>query len=281
VSTGGALSGSVPEPRAIHPVLRARFIPADGREADVLRRYEDPRPAYAIEDAQAQWSADDVARAAPGADDRLITIWMPPDAQEGFPLPAIQGRGRAIVARGKGAASIEWAPGVVVARCEAEAREEVTAAVLDFSFLERELRQLESFLKEAERRAREDLPAAHRLRGKDRSGWEPLARAFEQVTAARLTFARLEPQLAPGARDLGAGGRRWFARLCRSARISARLEAASDRLEALEDFYEGANQRIAEFRWYREGHRLEKGIIGILLFECVLMIAEIVIHLRH
>ena len=106
-----------------------------------------------------------------------------------------------------------------------------------------------------------------------------MLRKQEKVTGARLTFARLEPQFATRTRDLRAAGRRWFLRLRRAGKIFDRLEATSDRLEALEDFYEAATQRISDYRWYKEGHRLEKGIVGLLLLECSFMVADIVLHL--
>ncbi|HVZ33708.1 MAG TPA: hypothetical protein VG963_14855, partial [Polyangiaceae bacterium] len=61
----------------------------------------------------------------------------------------------------------------------------------------------------------------------------------------------------------------------------ARLEALSDRLEALEEFYDAATQKVSEHRWYREGHLLEIGILLLLLFECALMGADIYLHQRH
>jgi hypothetical protein len=281
MSLGGARSGSLSAPLPASPALRIRFSSEERPGDKVIRRYDEPRVAYAIEDVEGQWTGEDIARAAPGSDDRLITVWLSSDSLEEFPVPPVDGGRAAVVLGPQRRESIEWRPGVVVARCEPDARAAVADAVVDFSFLERELQSLEAFVSEAERRAQADLPAAHRLRAQDRSSWEPMARMFERVTAARLTFARLEPELAPGARKLGAVGRRWFARLARRVRIGARLEATSDRLEALEDFYEGATQRIAEYRWYREGHRLEKWIIAILLFESALMIAEIILHVRR
>jgi hypothetical protein len=281
MSLGPAQTSDLSFPRPPPAVVRVRFVSEHRPGAKVIRKYEEPRAAYAVEEAEAQWSADELTGTASEPDDRLITVWLSADSPEEAPSPPVDDRRPVVVSVVKGGESIRWRPGLAVARCDPDGREAVAGAILDFSFLERELRWLEAFVSEAERRAQEDLPLAHRLPGQERSKGEPMARMFERVTAARLTFARLEPQLAPGARNLGAVGRRWFSRLARSLRIGARLEATSDRLEALEDFYEGANQRRAEYRWYREGHRLEKWIIAILVFESALMIVEIILHLRR
>ena len=51
------------------------------------------------------------------------------------------------------------------------------------------------------------------------------------------------------------------------------------RLEACEDLYEGAHDRVADFCWYRSGHWLEVGIIAFLIVEVVLMSIELYIHI--
>jgi hypothetical protein len=58
------------------------------------------------------------------------------------------------------------------------------------------------------------------------------------------------------------------------------MEAASNRLEAFEDLYEGATDRIADYRWYRSGEWLEVGIIFLLLVEIALLGFEIYRHLK-
>jgi hypothetical protein len=225
---------------------------------------------------------DDVNPELLDASDSLIVFLLPIGSSERPCIAPTEPLARSsMVAAKRGSERIEWRPGIAVARCDPSTHEEVASSIVEFAFFERELRLLEAFVKETELQAQIDLPAAHRIHGRDRSRWVAMGHTFERVTGARLTFARLEPQFEAGSRSLGLVGRRWFSLLLRRARIAARLEAASDRLEALEDFYEGGTQRIAEYRWYREGHLLETGIIGILVFECFLMIGEIILHLRH
>jgi hypothetical protein len=69
-----------------------------------------------------------------------------------------------------------------------------------------------------------------------------------------------------------------MARLLSKADVEARLSEINDRLEAMEDLYEGANDRVADYRWYRNGHLLEIGIIILLLVEVVLMSGDMYIR---
>jgi len=69
-------------------------------------------------------------------------------------------------------------------------------------------------------------------------------------------------------------------RLLDEALVEARLEAASNRLEAFEDLYEGATDRIADYRWYLSSEWLEVGIIFLLLAEIVLLGFELYRHLK-
>ena len=69
-------------------------------------------------------------------------------------------------------------------------------------------------------------------------------------------------------------------RLIDEAEVDTRLEAASNRLEAFEDLYEGANDRIADYRWYLSSEWLEVGIIFLLLVEVAMLGFQIHRHLK-
>jgi uncharacterized Rmd1/YagE family protein len=56
------------------------------------------------------------------------------------------------------------------------------------------------------------------------------------------------------------------------ADIEARLEALNDRLETIEDLYEGAIDRITDYRNYRKGSFLEIAIIVLLGLEVALLL---------
>src|SRR5206468_3620296 len=105
-----------------------------------------------------------------------------------------------------------------------------------------------------------------------------LADTIEALYQMRLTFARLEPRLAHPPRSLSRPSRRLVARLLHYADLEARLESFSDRLEACEDLYEGATDRIADYRWYRGGHMLEWGILIFLMIEVLLLVGDLYLH---
>ena len=45
--------------------------------------------------------------------------------------------------------------------------------------------------------------------------------------------------------------------------------------------YEGANDRVADYRWYRGGHILEWTIVVILIFEAISMSVELGMHINE
>ena len=89
---------------------------------------------------------------------------------------------------------------------------------------------------------------------------------IERFTRDRLTYARLCPQLAFPSLTLSPKSRQIVSKLLRESNMEDRLEMYSDRLEAMEELYEGANDRVADYRWYRGGHLLEWTIVIILIF---------------
>ena len=92
--------------------------------------------------------------------------------------------------------------------------------------------------------------------------------------------ARLESEFAKAPRALAGDARQVMTRLIDEAEVDARLEAASNRLEAFEDLYEGANDRIADYRWYLSSEWLEVGIIFLLVIEVAMLGFQIHHHLK-
>jgi hypothetical protein len=249
------------------------------------RRFTQPRRASASEE---DVSLESVAAGEDRGDpiDHLFIVCVP----EGASSPGRE-RARALLATPPrpeatpamtleyNADLLEWRPGLAVVQCRENNRDDVVSALVDFAFYEGNLRALEEAVERAEVAAQADVALAHRMRYKDRSHWERLRDCSEHCSRMRLTFARLEPQLGVPSRTLSAAARSWVSRLIQKADVESRLEAVSDRLEALEELYEGATQRISEYRWYVSGHALEIGIIVLLVLECTLMSADI--YLRH
>jgi hypothetical protein len=276
-------SGPAPAngPMSALVATRVRFLDGAPPGARVLRQYQHPRPCVAVEEA-AGLATLPAENAWPEPTDHFVAVFVPkaaaaqwqqqgegwlapPDHPEAPPAAVVEREGY----------TVEWRPGRVVVRGRVECPEAVLAALTDFAFYEAELRGLERALEACEAGAAADVALAHRIRFRDRRSWARFGERIEELTRMRLRYARLAPRLAKARRALPAEARRLTAHLRARADVEARLEAFSDRLEACEDLYEGANDRVADYRWYIGGHALEIAIIGLLLLEVVLMSAEL------
>lgn len=165
------------------------------------------------------------------------------------------------------AGTIRWRPGRAVVEGSADVCSNLMAAVVDFSFFEGELRRLEQDLLPYEASAAEDIAFAYHIRQADRIQWARLGQTLQSVSGLRLAFARLAPSLRSASRSLPPDARKAVTRLLAGSGVPSRLEAFDSRLEACQDLYEGAVDRIADFRWYRHGELLEIAIVVLLILE--------------
>lgn len=213
----------------------------------------------------------------PAPVDRLFVVCVPDGSSS---QSRERARGVWAVTLEHGPEVLEWRPGFAIVQCRQESRNDIVAALVDFAFYEGDLRVLEEGVEAAEQQAQADVALAHRVRYRHRAHWERLTDCAERCSRMRLTFARLEPQLLAASRTLSPTARSWMTRLLQKSDMESRLSSLNDRLEALEELYEGATQRISEYRWFVSGHALEIGIIVLLLIECALMSADLYSHNR-
>ncbi len=175
--------------------------------------------------------------------------------------------------------AISWQRNQVHVLCPVESRLEVLTALADFGFYEAELHRLESDVEVQEPLAEKDVKFAHRIHHRNKQHWQRFGETIERFTRDRLTYARLCPQLGFPSPTLAPKSRQIVAKLLRESNMEDRLELYSDRLEAMEDLYEGANDRVADYRWYRGGHLLEWTIVILLILEGMAMSLELGLHL--
>jgi hypothetical protein len=278
----------LPNPGRTLTIRRIRFGSEAAAGARVRRRFTQPRQVLATEEAGEP--ADLTApKPWPEATNRCDVVYLngsssadlPKNVQDWLAPPAEQPEAvRAVVIAGK-EETLHWRPGQVVVQGRPDRLEDTLAAVTDFAFYEGELRALEATIEAHEAQAQLDAGLAHRIRRCTRQERQRFEQLITFFAGLRLTYARLEPRLVRSSRALTPEARRLMARLLKKADVEDRLEAVSNRLEALEDLYEGANDRVADFRWYRNGHLLEIGILAMLLIEAVLMVVDIGIHYRE
>ncbi len=284
-STPAAASRPSPAPT----LRRISFLSEVEPGAKLRREFSHPCRAFAVEDVVALSDDFPVTAPWPEPTDSCCIVVIPrgtsgdapKEAEAWVAAPADRPQAVPPVVVEREDATIRWRPGRAVVQARPERCDDAVAALTDFAFYEGELRTLEAALAAHESQAQEDVARAYRVRQRDRKHWKRFGALIENFARMRLTFARLEPQLAKGSRSLSPEARRLTARLLRGADVEARLEAVSDRLEALEDLYEGATDRAADFRWYRNGHLLEIGILLLLVVECVLMSGDIYMHYRE
>jgi len=273
-------------PSGIADVKRIRFVieAADGEI--VRRRFTHPRPMLAVEQP-AEFGSRPVDQIWPESFDELCIIRTPaavpselqkatdlwlvgpdhPDAPKFITIKLDSG-------------SIRWRPGRAVLQGADAMSEGLLGGLIDFAFFEGELRRLEHALVPYEASAPADVKLAYRIRLDSRPEWERLDRTMEGLSRLRLSFAGIEPSLSSASRSLDPESRRIATRLAIRTGIPARLESFSNRLEACEDLYEGAVDRITDFRGWRRGEILEIIIIVLLVIEVVVMLASPFIRLR-
>jgi hypothetical protein len=152
---------------------------------------------------------------------------------------------------------------------------DLASALIDFAFFESDLRSIERSLETYEADAETDVPRAYRISRKDKAHWARFGERIEALSKLRLLLARVEPKLNHAPKSLPRAVRRVLARLRIGADVEARLEAIDGRLEACEDLYEGASDRVADFRWYHGGHLLETWIIVFLVMESLMIALDV------
>ena len=214
---------------------------------------------------------------------KMVAIEVPGDALISRGIEVIFGEamheGSAAISIKQDNIAITWQRNQVHVLCPLESRLEVLTALADFGFYEGELHRLESDVEAQEPQAEKDVGFAHRIHHRNKEHWQRFGETIERFTRDRLIYARLCPQLAFPSLTLSPKSRQIVSKLLRESNMEDRLEMYSDRLEALEELYEGANDRVADYRWYRGGHLLEWTIVIILIFEAIAMSCEFGLHI--
>ena len=261
--------------------FRIRFVAEAQPGAKVRRLFKQPRIAVAVEETISPADLP-VGKPWPDPTDQLFVVFVPkgaakeafpdaeawmasPDQSEAAPPTTVERDGELV----------KWRPGRVLVQGSPEGREDILAALVDFAFYEGELRQLEESLEAREAQAKTDVARAYRILYRDRRHWQTFTEMIEYFSKIRLAYARLEPRLTKGSRSLRSSGRRLMSRLLARADVKDRLESLNDRLETVEGLYEGANDRVSDYRWYRNGHMLELLIVVFLVVECAIMGTEL------
>jgi hypothetical protein len=165
-----------------------------------------------------------------------------------------------------------WRPGRAVFFGASERLAEIMPGLLHFVFLEGELRRLEAGIEACWGDADAHVPLTHQVDRHALRQWPEVNRKTELLARFRLRFARLEPALDKIPPWLTGPARRLAAECNVQAAVTDRLLAADDKIEALQDVYELANDRLSEFSYFSQEFWLEVGIVVILALELLAVV---------
>lgn len=283
--SGGPPNGDTTSGQAAHEIAQAQRIlfRADRTGEAIVRRFRDP------------YSRTAVSRSL-GVDELLATAAVdhpPPDELDFLFLPSgsaspIELQRSAETWMNDPALSavhptinvvlqsdrVLWRPGRAVVLGAARRMPDLLAGLIDFSFYEGELRRLEQELEDEWSVAEADVPLTH---GVDRAALarrEHVNQMTRRTALRRIRLARLAPHLEKASAALPGPARRLSAELALQAEVVERLKYVDDRLEVFEDLYESANDRLSEFAYFRQEHRLEVWIVVLLVVEALLILGE-------
>ncbi len=155
----------------------------------------------------------------------------------------------------------------------------VQNVLADVATIESVVRQMTAVLEPIESAATADVPLAYDINRAQRSQWDRLRRTMQTLAGLRLKFARLEPTVEARSPH-GVVARRVRKLLLGALDLPHRVESLGNRMEACEDLYEGAVDRITDFRWWQKGNFLEIAIVALLGLETTLLVIDLILRMR-
>jgi hypothetical protein len=144
------------------------------------------------------------------------------------------------------------------------------AAVLAVDATDRKFRQIDREIAPIETAAPADVDFAYSVSVAGRSRWKRFDQSMKTLYGLRLQLIKCDPHgsVEPG----NPTTRRAAKMLAARCQLEDRAERLGDRLEVLEDLYEGAVDRIVDHRWYVIGITIEALIVLLLAAETLLLI---------
>lgn len=247
-------------------------------------RTADPRPAVVtlpdvglnavVLDARSMASAD---AAVPQAD--LAVLIVPAPEADAAPLPPealawveVAGPARMIALHG---AAVAVAPGRAAIRVEPSRLDAVRAAVVEFCYRERELRDIEAAAAAGWPDVEADTPLAFEFRDRDAGRRIVLGERFRRIVGLRTRLARLVPHLDLPPLHPPTLASQVAERLRERGRTSERAEFLTSQLEVQERVYDLCAQRSSEWSLSRKSLALEWAIVVLLAVETVLILVDL------
>jgi hypothetical protein len=174
---------------------------------------------------------------------------------------------------------ILWRPGRAMIQGARDRLDEYLPGLINFAFYEMELRKLERELREEWGAYEADLKLTHQVDGESLRQWPRVNEMTRIAGTRRMRLARLERRLEKPSIALHPAVQRLVSELIVQADTADRMKTVDERLEIMENIYESANDRLSEYSFFSRELRAEAWIIVILVFEAILIIAEIAMTL--
>ncbi len=262
---------------------RVKFMPEPPTGRQACTEFTEPEPVFAVAEPI---SVEDllVTKDEPNPANQLDFLFLQNNSPKATPW---QKQAETWIAMPGGSTSpielfvkydrILWRPGRVLVQGQgaADQIEQIFSAVTAFAFYENELRKLEFQVHAYLKTAKGDVHLTHGVETSDLIQRSHVNEMTRNVTLARMKFVRLEPQMEKVSLASAGEARRLVFDLLNNANVSDRLQVVDDQLEVAEDLYELANDRLTEFRYYRNESILEWWVIFLLAVEVILLLVEL------
>jgi hypothetical protein len=170
---------------------------------------------------------------------------------------------------------ILWTPGRAGIMAPADRLDGLRLALVEFAFLDGELRKIEQSLARDWPMLEADAPLAFHFDDKAASRREELGTRFQHVLGLRSRLARITPLIyRPPLHPPTLAGQ-LGERLKERTRLAERIEFLSDQLEVFERVYEMCGQRSSDAALNNRSTTLEWVIIVLLAAECIILLIDL------
>src|SRR5712692_4871008 len=262
---------------------RIQFVREVPTGKQVLTEFTEPEPYFAVVEPLSVEDLLTIGNTS-GLEDGFYFLFLRQDSPEAMKWQKQAEEWIAMPAMGTTQPTVElfvkydrilWRPGKIVVQGTINQLEQIVPAIVEFAFYENELRRLELEVHTNLKNAKTDVHLTHGVEKADLKKQPHVNEMTYHATLARMRFACLEPFLEMSSTDLIGQARRLCFEMFNQANVPDRLEIVDDQLEVVQDLYEVANDRLTEFRYYRNESTLELWVIFILALEVVLIIVEL------
>jgi hypothetical protein len=176
-------------------------------------------------------------------------------------------------------ALILWNPGRAAIIAHADRIETLQKSLLEVSYYEAELRQVEAGIAAGWTTLETDAPHAFEFQAKSLPHRKQLADQYQRVVSLRVRLSRITPAIQAPHLYPPTLASQIDERLRERARMPQRQEFVHEQLAIFENFYEVCGQRASDFLQARTGHRLEWAIIILLVIQTIMLVYELLTNL--